>query len=125
MGGLFYADAKGAVTRYGENLTTNGVILSGDEKTLYVTNGTTLVAFDVQKDGSLTSQREFVKFTAGGGDGATIDSQGRLYVTTSAGVEVIGSDGKHPGVDPTLRCKNSCVVGGRDKKALVVLIVGA
>src|SRR5207249_8131213 len=103
MGGLFYADAKGTVTRYGENLTTNGVILSPDEKTLYVTNGRTLVAFDVQKDGSLTSQREFVKFTAGGGDGATIDSQGRLYVTTSAGVEVIGSDGKHLGVIPTPR----------------------
>jgi len=125
MGGLFYADAKGAVTRYGENLTTNGVILSGDEKTLYVTNGTTLVAFDVQKDGSLTSQREFVKFTAGGGDGATIDSQGRLYVTTSAGVEVIGSDGKHLGVIPTPRGVISCAFGGRDKKTLFVLARGA
>src|SRR5207247_6111300 len=54
MGGLFYADPKGVVTRYGENLTTNGVILSGDEKTLYVTNGTTLAVFDVQSDGALT-----------------------------------------------------------------------
>jgi sugar lactone lactonase YvrE len=76
MGGLFHADAKGVVTRYGENLTTNGVVLSPDEKTLYVTNGATLAAFDVQPDGSLTNQREFVKFTAGGGDGATIDAQG-------------------------------------------------
>jgi len=125
MGGLFYADAKGAVTRYGENLTTNGVILSGDEKTLYVTNGTTLVAFDVQKDGSPTNQREFVKFTAGGGDGATIDSQGRLYVTTGAGVEVIGPDGKHLGVIPTPRGVISCAFGGRDKKTLFVLARGA
>jgi len=76
MGGLFYAAAPGVVTRYGENLTTNGVILSRDEKTLYVTNGATLAAFDVQSDGSLTNQREFVKFTAGGGDGAAIDSEG-------------------------------------------------
>ena len=125
MGGLFYADPKGVVTRYGENLTTNGVILSADEKTLYVTNGTTLAAFDVQKDGSLTNQREFVKFTAGGGDGSTIDSQGRLYVTTGAGVEVIGRDGKHLGVIPTPRGVISCAFGGKDKKTLFVLARGA
>jgi len=125
MGGLFYADAKGAVTRFGENLTTNGVILSRDEKTLYVTNGTTLAAFDVQRDGSLTNQREFVKFTAGGGDGATIDSQGRLYVTTGAGVEVIAQDGKHLGVIPTPRPVISSAFGGSDKKTLFILARGA
>jgi gluconolactonase len=125
MGGLFYADAKGVVTRYGENLTTNGVILSADEKTLYVTNGTTLAAFDVRRDGSLTNQREFEKFTAGGGDGATIDAQGRLYVTTGAGVEVIGRAGKHLGVIPTPRGVISCAFGGKDKKTLFVLARGA
>jgi gluconolactonase len=125
MGGLFYADPEGVVTRYGENLATNGVILSRDEKTLYVTNGTTLAAFDVQNDGSLTNQREFAKFTAGGGDGATIDSQGRLYVTTGAGVEVIGPDGKHLGVIPTPRGVISCAFGGKDKKTLFVLARGA
>ena len=125
MGALFYADAKGVVTRYGENLTTNGIILSTDEKTLYVTNGATLAAFDVQRDGSLTNQREFAKFTAGGGDGATIDSQGRLYATTGAGVEVIGRDGKHLGVIPAPRGVISCAFGGKDKKTLFVLARGA
>jgi len=125
MGGLFYADAKGVITRYGENLTTNGVILSRDEKTLYVTNGTTLAAFDVQRDGSLTNQREFVTFRAGGGDGAAIDAQGRLYVTTRAGVEVIGPDGAHLGVIPTPRTVISCAFGGNGKKTLFVLARGA
>ncbi|PYR11168.1 MAG: hypothetical protein DMF99_09030 [Acidobacteria bacterium] len=96
-----------------------------DEKTLYVTNGTTLAAFDVQKNGSLTNQREFVKFTAGGGDGGTIDSQGRLYVTTGAGVEVIGRDGKHLGIIPTPRGVISCAFGGKDKKTLFILARGA
>jgi hypothetical protein len=32
MGGLFYADPKGNVTRYGQNLGTNGIILTADEK---------------------------------------------------------------------------------------------
>ncbi len=125
MGGLFYADAKAVVTRYGENLTTNGIILSTDEKTLYVTNGATLAAFDVQRDGSLTNQREFAKFTAGGGDGATIDSQGRLYATTGAGVEVIGRDGKHLGVIPAPRGVISCAFGGKDKTTLFILARGA
>jgi gluconolactonase len=124
MGGLFHSDSNGVVARYGESLLTNGVILSPDEKTLYVTNGATLAAFDVQPDGSLTNQREFVKLTAGG-DGSTIDSQGRIYVTTSAGVAVIGRDGKHLGLIPTPRGVISCAFGGNDKKTLFVLARGA
>lgn len=127
MGGLFHVDPSGKVTRYGENLTTNGVILSADEKTLYVTNGPAIAAFDVQKDGSLTNQREFVKLTGGGfgGDGSTIDAQGRLYVTSGAGVEVIGRDGKHLGVIPTPRGVITCAFGGKDKKTLFILARGA
>jgi len=125
LGGLFHSDANGVVARYGENLLTNGVILSPDEKTLYVTNGATLAAFDVQPDGSLTNQREFVKLVSGGGDGSTIDSEGRIYVTTGAGVEVIGRDGTHLGVIPTPRGVISCAFGGNDKKTLFVLARGA
>jgi len=124
MGGLFYANPQGVVTKYGENLTTNGVTLSPDEKTLYVTNGGTVAAFDVQKDGALTNQREFVKLTSGGGDGSTIDSKGRLYVTSGAGVEVIAPDGKHLGVIPTPRGVITCAFGGKDRKTLFILARG-
>jgi gluconolactonase len=125
MGGLFYANAKGEVTRYGENLQTNGVILSANEKTLYVTNQQALAAFDVQPDGSLTNQREFVKLEGGGGDGSTIDAAGRLYVTTQAGVEVISPEGKHLGTVPTPRGVISTAFGGKDKKMLYILARGA
>jgi sugar lactone lactonase YvrE len=64
-GVVFHADAKGNVTRYGENINTNGIIFSPDEKHLYVTNAGSLVVFDVKKDGSLVNQREFA--TEGGG----------------------------------------------------------
>jgi len=124
MGGLFYADPAGKITRYGENLTTNGIILSADEKTLYVTNGATLAAFDVQKDGSLTNQREFAKLTSGGGDGTTIDAKGRFYVTTNGGVEVLAADGKNLGVIGTPRGAISTAFGGKDKKTLFVLLRG-
>jgi len=124
MGGLFYADKDGKITRYGENLTTNGVTLSPDEKTLYVTNGGTVAAFDVQKDGSLTNQREFVKLTAGGGDGGTIDAMGRVYITSGAGVEVIDKTGKHLGVIPTPRGVITTAFGGKDRKTLFILARG-
>ena len=122
MGGLFYATPAGVVTRYGENLRTNGVILSPDEKTLYVTNGQTLVAFDVQADGSLKNQRDFVTFQSGGGDGATVDSAGRVYVTGQTGIQVVGADGKYLGLIPTPRNVISTAFSGPDKKTLYAVI---
>jgi len=120
MGVVFHADSKGNVTRYGENLNTNGIVLSPDEKHLYVTNGATLAVFDVQKDGSLTNQREFAKLEAGGGgDGSTFDSAGRLYVTAQAnGIQVFGPDGKYLGVIPTPRPVISTTFSGPDRKTL-------
>jgi gluconolactonase len=120
MGGLYHADAKGKVTKYGENLGTNGIMLSADEKHLWVTNGPTLAEFDVQKDGSLTNQHEFVKFE-GGGDGSTFDSMGRLYVTTNAGVQVISPEGKVLGLIPTPRGIISVAFSGPDRKTLYVV----
>src|SRR5262249_27237768 len=85
---------------------------------LYVTNGQTLAAFDVLKDGSLTNQHEFAKLD-GGGDGSTFDAAGRLYVTTSSpGVQVIGPDGKNLGVIPTPRGVISVAFSGPDRKTL-------
>jgi gluconolactonase len=118
MGGLFRADAKGTVTRYGENLATNGVILSPDEKTLYVTNAGTVAAFDVQPDGSLTNQRQFVKLPVAGGDGMTVDSEGRLYVTAGQGVHVVASDGKLLGSIPAPYGLITVAFGGKEKKTL-------
>jgi gluconolactonase len=120
MGGVFHADASGKVTRYGESLNTNGIVLTPDEKHLYVTNGPTVAAFDVQKDGSLTNQREFAKLEGGGGgDGSTFDSAGRLYVTAqAAGIQVFSPDGKYLGVIPTPRPVISTTIGGQNRKTL-------
>jgi gluconolactonase len=108
------------------NITPNGIILSADEKRLYVTNGTTLAAFDVQPDGSLTNQREFATLDGGGnGDGLAIDASGRIYVTSNPGVQVISAEGKYLGIIPTPRPVISVAFGGKDKKTLYVLARGA
>jgi gluconolactonase len=122
MGGLFHADQKGNVTRYGENLRTNGVILSPDEKTLYVTNGNSVVAFDVAPDSSLKNQRQFVALPSGNGDGMTVDSQGRLYVTAGPAVHVAAPDGKLLGSIPAPYGLITTAFAGRDKKTLYAVV---
>ena len=126
QGGVYYANPRGVVSKYGSNITPNGIILSRDEKTLYVANGPVLDAFDVQPDGSLTNQRVFARLEGGGnGDGSTIDAEGRIYVTTNPGVQVIAADGTYLGLIPTPRPVISAAFGGAGKKTLFVLARGA
>lgn len=122
--GLFHMDPSGKVTQQGENLFTNGVTLSPDEKTLYVTNRAAVAAFDVQPDGSLKNQREFGKLQ-GGGDGMAVDAQGRLYVTMAQGIEVLDKTGKSLGLIPTPRAAITLAFSGPGKKFLYVGTMGA
>ena len=111
----------------------NGVVLSGDEKTLYLnnTNGEYLLAFDVQPDGALKNQRNFAKYDGvtlnadgvpiSGADGLTLDSQGRLYAACANGVQVFSPQGIHLGTIPMPRAPQNLSFGGPDKKTLYVV----
>jgi gluconolactonase len=115
----------------------NGIMLSRDEKTLYVnnSNGEYLLAFDIQPDGTLTNRRNFVKYQGGsknaagvfasGADGLAIDDEGRLYVATAAGVEVVSPKGEHLGVIPISRAPQNIAFAGKDKKTLYIVGRGA
>ena len=124
-GGAFYLSPDGKVSSVGENLRTNGINLSPDEKTLYVTNGPVIVAFDVQPDGSVKNQREFGKLEGGNGDGMAIDAAGRIYDATNPGIQVLGPDGKYLGLIPTPRNSISVAFSGAGKKTLYVACMGA
>jgi gluconolactonase len=122
--GLYYADPRGTVTRYGGEIRgANGVILSPDERTLYVTNGPELIAFDVQPGGSLANQREFARLRSGqGGDGSVVDAQGRLYVSTGRSADVFAANGEFLGTIPGPEGLHGVTIGGRDKKTLVGIV---
>lgn len=126
-GGAFYISPAGKISTVGENLRTNGIMLSPDEKTLYITNTTTVAAFDVQPDGSVKNQREFAKLEAGGtGDGMAVDSTGRLYVTTpGVGIHVFSPQGKFLGLIPTPRSVITAAFSGPGKKTLYIACLGA
>ena len=126
VGGAYYVNAAGRVTSLGDDLRTNGIILSRDERTLYVTNGNMIVAFEVQPDGSVRDRRDFGRLEAGGnGDGMAIDAEGRLYVTSAPGVQVLDTAGKYLGLIPTPRSVISVAFSGKDKKTLYVVASGA
>ena len=127
-GGAYYISPSGQVSTVGENLRTNGITLSKDEKTLYITNGNTIAAFDVQPDGSVKNQREFAKLQPNGnGDGMMIDAEGRLYVTEPnlSIIEVFSTDGKSLGTIPAPRNCITAAFSGPGKKTLYVAMMGA
>ena len=122
--GVFYANPQGVMTQYGENVTgANGIILSPDEKILYVTNGPVVVAFDVQPDGSLKNQHEFGKLQGGqGGDGSAVDQQGRLYVATGQSADVFAPSGQFLGSIKGPQGMHGVAFGGKDRKTLFGIV---
>jgi sugar lactone lactonase YvrE len=112
------------VSKYGEGVQgANGIILSRDEKTLYVTNGAVVLAFDVQANGSLTNQREFGRLQGGqAGDGSAVDAEGRVYVATGSSVDVFAPDGAFLGSIRGPQGLHGTAFGGRDKKTLFGIV---
>ena len=126
VGGAYYVNARGRVASLGDNIRANGIMLSPDETVLYVTNGGSILAFDVQSDGSVTNRRDFATLEAGGNaDGMAIDAMGRLYVTSPPGVQVFDRAGTYLGLIPTPRNAISVAFAGRDKKTMYIVGSGA
>jgi len=116
----------------------NGIVLSPDEKTLYVNDwdSPNLVSYAVQADGTLKNRKNFATFDlkqetdhglVSGADGLCIDGQGRTYSTTPAGVQVFDVKGKHLGniAAPYDMPPQNCGFGGPGKAYLYVTGRGA
>jgi gluconolactonase len=66
----------------------NGVVLSPDERSLYLTAGQKMMRYDVKPDGSLGAGMLFTE-GPGIGDGMKVDRQGNVYSTSGAGPGII------------------------------------
>lgn len=127
---LYWLDKRGKVHLVTHDIVRpNGVALSPDEKTLYVANtaGQFLIAFAVQPDGSLAGRRDFAKLAgfkttpigaSSGADGIVTDREGRVYVATSAGIEVFTAEGTALGVIALPRQPQNLAFGGKDHNQL-------
>lgn len=149
-GGVYYTDPNnarvtyitpgGKIVRVAEGITrTNGLILSPDDRVLYVNDsrGEFMVAYDVQADGTLRNRRNFVKYDQtqpekegpyklrSGADGMTVDSEGRVYNTEFGGVFVYSPKGEVLGKIPVSRRPQNVAFAGPDKKTLYIVGSGA
>jgi gluconolactonase len=105
----------------------NGITLTADGRMLLVddTLGDTIWAYDVQPNASVKNKRAFAKIpqlTDGESlaDGMAIDRDGRVYVTTGAGIQVFDKKGKFLGVIQVPRQPANLAFSGKDKKTLYI-----
>lgn len=127
--GVYYAAADGKVTRLLDDLPNpNGVILSPDEKTLYVipTGQADMMAYPVAAPGKIGKGRVFCTLRqpegkkGTGGDGLTIDTKGNLYITSALGLQVFSPEGKLLGIIRLPEQPANVTFGGPDRKTLYV-----
>ena len=135
---VYYIPPGGRAVRIEDQMIRpNGIQLSRDEKTLYISdsNGAEVIAWEIQPDGLVRNRRAFGTLTGrstrdnglGGvrsfADGMTIDNDGRLYVATGGGVEVLSAEGRHLGTIPVRCAPADCqnlAFSGPEKRTLYV-----
>jgi gluconolactonase len=148
--GVYYLPPGGTVTRIIDEVPRpNGVVLSPDERTLYVHNkdGVYMLAYDVASDGSISNRRNFARYASvrvpghadpswdedNGADGMAVDSEGRVYAATNLGVEVFSPAGELLGIMPvqwgaeshSIQKPQNVAFGGADRKTLYIVGAGA
>jgi gluconolactonase len=108
----------------------NGIILWPDQRTLVVadTAGSHLWTFRIETDGSLRYKQPYytMRLTRGqegsGADGMTVDTLGRLYVATYAGLQFFDTQGRISGVilNPNDQRISNVVFGGANLDTLYI-----
>lgn len=131
--GVYRLDSSGEVVLLDDTMARpNGIVLSPDEKTMYVANSqkgnSVWMAFDLDddgnvKDGSLlfaSAQKWADEGAKGLPDGMAIDVEGNLWATGPGGVFVIDPRGKIIGLIETGTAAANCAFGGEDGSTLYI-----
>lgn len=126
---VYYVSNQGKTTRIIDDVALpNGVILSPDEKTLYVlpSGSPDVMAYPVEAPGKIGKGRVLCKLEQAptgaprGGDGMTIDTKGNLYLTAPhlKAIQVVSPEGKTLGLITFPEAPANCSFGGKDMKTL-------
>jgi gluconolactonase len=113
----------GAVTTAAESLDKpNGLCFSPDESVLYVGDSSDrqhIKAFDVLEDGRLEGERVLAEIEPGFPDGLKVDSEGRVYSSSSSGIQVLEPSGRRIGDIELAGAVNFCF-GGPERNTLFI-----
>jgi gluconolactonase len=128
--GVFLIDLQGfAIRLVTSALKPNGLALSPDEKTLYISdNGArrrVLIAAERAHNGTVSRPRVIHDFGSGRGiDGMTVTTDGRIVASAGAGdkagILVLSPDGKVQALIPTPEDPANVEFGGDDGKTLYI-----
>jgi gluconolactonase len=126
--GVFRMNKDGTLQAAVRDLSRpNGIALSPDEKTLYVSNSDesrkVWMRYDVAADGGISGGRVFADVTGekadGLPDGMKVDSLGNVYASGPGGVWVFSPEGKHIGTFKPPETPANCAWGD-DGKTLYI-----
>jgi cyanophycinase len=128
---VYYVAPDGHVSRLIDDLPRpNGVILSPDEKTLYVvpSGSPDVMAYPVLAPGKIGPGRVFARLEQAesgpprGGDGLAVDSAGNLYLAVPAlkAIQVVSPAGKTLGLISVPENPTNADFGGKDLRTLYI-----
>ena len=127
-GASYYVAPTKEVTRLVEDLPNpNGIILSPDEKILFVipSGQADILAYDVTAPGKIGDGRVFASLsqpegTSSGGDGCTIDTDGNLYVTSDLGIQIFSPAGERIEIVSLPEVPRTVTFGGPGNRMLTI-----
>jgi gluconolactonase len=130
VNGVYRLDPDGHVTLIDGSLTfPNGILLSPDGRTLYVSNSdphrAIWMAYSLDSHGNAVSHRIFADVTSqvaenrpGLPDGMALDRAGNLFASSPGGISIISPAGRILGRIETGTAIANCTFGGADGRTL-------
>jgi len=123
---VYYVATDGTVRKVSDVcLKPNGILLSADQKTLYLADcsGKIIYRYDVLGPGQLANETKWLELE-GHPDGMTLDAEGNLYIACGRlGVVIYSPTGKKIGTlgtDRGIDYASNCCFGGPDFRTLFI-----
>jgi gluconolactonase len=125
--GVYHVPPKGAMKLVAKPAgRPNGIALSPNGRTLYVTNSDerNVRAYDVDRNGDASGERVLVSGIEGVPGGVRVDEKGNLYVAAK-GIAVYSPEGRRIRVIEMQDPPSNCAFGDADYKSLIITARGS
>lgn len=125
--GVYLRSTNGVVSKLAVGaVRPNGLLLSRDERTLYVSDtfDSTVRAVQLNSDGGVASVGTFSTLVGvpkvSNADGMCLDELGEVYVATTTGLQVFGADGGYLATIEVPQQPSNCAFAGLDRRDLYI-----
>jgi gluconolactonase len=118
---LYHVNPQGKISLIAKMPAPNGVTLTPDGHTLYVSDTAerTIIAYDLDANGNTSRKRIFISGIDGGPDGLRVASNGNVYIA-ARGIAIYSPAGKLLRTIELPETPANCTFGDRDLKTLYI-----